>query len=138
MSFPTVYKRIKKQFEEPHDQKVVSGNKAKTDEQYIVIDTSITSFKDIEDVLEHADKRIIMTSVVVKELAQMQHFEDADAMRARHLLLMAAENEDKFVHKLIDETLETADKCILDFCEKNKDSVLLYTSDKEIDRKSVV
>jgi len=129
---PTVLKRIKKQLEEAHTSKTMPESKSKTDEQYIVIDTSITAFKDIENVLKNEDKKIMMTSVVVKELAQMQHFEDSDAMRARHLLLMAAENEDKFVHKLIDETLETADKCILDFCEKNKDSVLLYTSDKEM------
>lgn len=128
---PRVCAKIKHQMESARCNPVnseVEGSK----EQYIVIDASITSIPNIENVLRTEKMRIIITSVAVKELSQMQHFEDADAMRARHLLLMAAEEEDRFVHKLIDESLATADDCILDFCVKNKENVTLYTADKEM------
>lgn len=131
---PRVYDRIKKQFEEAQKNTIpVRAERFKAQiVPNIVIDTSITGVPDIEKILEEEPTQIILTQVVIKELSRMQHFNDVDAMRARHILAMPADNEEKFIHELISEEYETADKCILEYCLKNKDNVVLYTADKEM------
>ena len=131
---PRVHENIKKQLEENRAKKSVRGKDIKNicNEKNVVIDASIMSTPDIAEILKAQKGKIILTSVTVKELAQMQHFKDKDAMNARHILLMAAEDDDKFVHELINENLSTSDECILDYCVKNKEEVVLYTSDKEM------
>lgn len=60
----------------------------------------------------------------------MQKFHDVDAMDARHILAMAAENQNSFHTVLIDETLDTPDDCIIKYCADHKDKITLLTSDK--------
>lgn len=131
---PRVYNRIKKKFEEKQtsNKSVETNASIKKTDKAIVIDTSISGVPDIEKILEEEPYNIILTQVVIKELSQMQHFNDEEAKRARHILAMPADNEDKFIHELISEDYETADKCILEYCLKNKDGVVLYTADKEM------
>lgn len=130
---PVVYERIKKQFdagEQTQNKQKVEKNVKQ--EKSIVLDASVMGVSGIVDLLKGAKEKIILTSVTVKELAQMQHFEDREAKRARNVLSMAVEEEDRIICEPIDETYENADKCILEFCISNKDNVVLYTSDKEM------
>lgn len=131
---PRAYERIKKAFADygKSTKAQPKASKINVDTKAIVIDTSITGVEGIENLLETDSASIILTSVVIKELSQMQHFDDASAMRARHILAMPADYEDKFVHELIDESFDTADKCILEYCKQNADNVILYTADKEM------
>ena len=131
---PRAYERIKKIFADYGKSSGIEPKSlpADTTKNAIVIDTSIMGIEGIEKLLENEKSHIILTSVVVKELSQMQHFEDATAMRARHILAMPADYEDKFIHELIDETFETADQCILEYCKQNSNNVTLYTADKEM------
>lgn len=124
---PRVFERIKKRFEEAQKNSKSAQNKEckRDDSPDIVIDTSITGVPGIEKVLEEESAHIILTQVVIKELSRMQHFNDSDAMRARHILAMPADNEDKFIHELISEEYESADKCILEYCLKKR-IILFY------------
>ena len=131
---PRVFNRIKKQFEQYHNSRksVETKNDKKAAVPKIVIDTSVAGVQDIEKILEQEKSKVVLTQVVIKELARLQGIDDIYAMRARHLLAMPADNEEKFVHELISEEYETPDKCILEYCLKNKDDVILYTADKEM------
>lgn len=98
-----------------------------------VIDASITGIEKLENVLSNireTNAKIILTSVTIKELEKMQKFHDIDAMDARRILAMAAENQKDFHTVLIDENLETPDDCIIKYCADHKDKVTLLTSDK--------
>ena len=98
-----------------------------------VIDASITG---VENLKEHLLKicnskaKIIITSITIKELEKLQHFDDIYGKDARNILAMAAENSDSFESVLIDETFDTPDDCIINYCAENKDNVTLLTSDK--------
>ena len=131
---PRVLKKIKEKFSGTlvKAAEVKASDEKQRKEKYIVIDTSVTGVIDIVESLLNQDKKIILTSVVIKELAQMQHFGDGNAMRARQLLGLPADYQDKFVHQLIDESFNTADECILQYCRKNASRVELYTADKEM------
>lgn len=100
-----------------------------------VIDASITGIKDLKDILSKiclTKAKIILTSITVKELAQMQKFDDIDGRDACYILALAAENNTTFKSVLIDETLNTPDDCIVKYCADNKENVTLLTSDKEM------
>lgn len=98
-----------------------------------VIDASITCIEEFEDVLSKlcaTKEKIILTSITIKELEKMQKFNDVEAMNARHILAMAAENQKNFHSVLIDEKLGIPDDCIIKYCADHKDKVSLLTSDK--------
>lgn len=98
-----------------------------------VIDASIAGIENLENILSNLcekNERIILTSITIKELERMQKYNDIDAMNARHILAMAAENNNNFHAVLIDETIETPDDCIIKYCTDHKDTITLLTSDK--------
>lgn len=98
-----------------------------------VIDASITGISNLEDVLSKicvTNAKIILTSITIKELEKLQKFHDEQALDARHILAMAAENPEKFLSVLIDETVGIPDDCIIKYCANNKEKVSLLTSDK--------
>lgn len=98
-----------------------------------VIDASITGLKNLKEILFkicQTKEKIILTSMTIKELEDLQHFDDIDAQDARYILRLAVENSDTFISVLIDETFDTPDDCIVQYCVKNKDTVTLLTSDK--------
>jgi len=102
-------------------------------EKEFVIDASIVGIEDFEEFITKlldAKEKIVITSVTIKELEKLQKFNDTEARDARHLLALAVENQDKFVAVLIDENEETPDDCIVKYCAKNKEKVVLLTSDK--------
>lgn len=108
-------------------------------ERGVVIDASSVKSKELEELLnnlETADRKIILTSVTIRELENMQKFRDAVAYEARHLLAVAAENPDNFCSVIIDETLEIPDDCIIKYCADNKNRVVLLTSDKTMTLKA--
>lgn len=108
-------------------------------EKGIVIDASCVTSKELEDLmanLKTADRKIILTSVTIRELENMQKFRDIVAYDARHILAVAAENPDKFQAVIIDEKLETPDDCIIKYCADNKNRVILLTSDKTMTLKA--
>lgn len=98
-----------------------------------VIDASITGFTELNSLLSEtilSKGKFILTSITIKELEQMQKFNNVDGHSARHILALAAENNENFINVLIDETLETPDDCIVKYCADNNSSVTLLTSDK--------
>lgn len=104
-----------------------------------VIDASISGIDNIMDTLNKicvTKSKIILTSVTIKELEQMQRFHDNDGNDARKILAMAAGDYTHFECVLIDETIGTPDDCIIKYCADNKDNVVLLTSDKTMDLKA--
>ena len=98
-----------------------------------VIDASITGIEDLKTILSkicQTKAKLVLTSITIKELEKMQRFNDVDGNDARYILALAAENSDSFENILIDETLDTADDCIVKYCADNKEKVTLLTSDK--------
>lgn len=100
-----------------------------------VIDASICGntncFNIISDVCK-INSKIIITSITLKELNNMQQYDDADGKAAKKMLAIAAENPNTFIGVKIDEKLGKPDDCIIKYCSDNKNNVLLYTSDKEM------
>lgn len=98
-----------------------------------VIDASITGIKSLRDVLSKictSESKIILTSITIKELEKMQKFRDLDGIDAGYILALAAENYTSFETVLIDESFETPDDCIINYCAENNKDVILLTSDK--------
>lgn len=111
---------------------IVTSNKDDAFSEF-VIDASITGIQNLREYLFKicsTKAKIILTSVTIKELERMQNFKDIDGNDARYLLALAAENDNNFETVLIDETLDTADDCIIKYCADHKESVTLLTSDK--------
>lgn len=107
-------------------------NVSKVVENY-VIDASITGTKSLREELNKicaTKSKIILTSITIKELEKLQRFRDTEGFDARYILALAAENQENFENVLIDESLETPDDCIIKYCAKNKENVILLTSDK--------
>lgn len=92
---------------------------------------SINCFNIISDICK-TNSKIIITSITIKELHNMQQYGDAEGMDAKKMLAIAAENPNTFIGVKIDETLDKPDDCIVKYCSDNKNNVLLYTSDKEM------
>lgn len=118
--------------EHKHINKTNSNFTTKTIKNY-VIDASITGIKSLRNDLSKicaSDAKIILTSITIKELEKMQKFRDLDGIDAGHILALAAENHTSFETVLIDESFETPDDCIINYCAENNENVILLTSDK--------
>lgn len=118
---------------EKSDEAIISEEKEEL--SGYVIDASITGIEDLKRILAKicsTKSKIILTSVTVKELAELQKFDDIDGRDARYIMALAAENDTTFKSVLIDETLDTPDDCIVKYCADNKENVTLLTSDKEM------
>lgn len=98
-----------------------------------VIDASICGsvflMERISEICKKGDK-IILTSITISELEALQKINDNAGIDARHILAMAAENEEDFIPVLIDETSKTPDDCIVKYCAEHKEQVTLMTADK--------
>lgn len=98
-----------------------------------VIDASICGsiflMERISEICKNGNK-VILTSITISELEALQKTNDNAGIDARHILAMAAENEEDFVPILIDETSKTPDDCIVKYCAEHKDQVTLMTADK--------
>lgn len=104
-----------------------------------VIDASICGIENLHDILSDIftkNAKIILTSITIKELEKLQKSNDIDAKDARHILAIAAENQESFCTVLIDENLECPDDCIIKYCADHKDDVVLLTSDKTMTLKA--
>ena len=98
-----------------------------------VIDASISGVKNIKELLLkicNTNKKIILTSITIKELENLQKSITLQGKDARYFLALAAENPKSFVSQLIDETIGIPDDCIIKYCADNKDKFILLTSDK--------
>lgn len=150
---PTIFKRIKVQLainlenaelelkkkkkkEEKAKKIVTKKNKETAENQSFtgyVIDSSITGIENLEEILSKiflTNKKIILTSITIKELEKLQTIKDVKSKDARYILALAAENPKSFESVLIDETLNTPDDCIIKYCADNKEKVTLLTADK--------
>lgn len=98
-----------------------------------VIDASISGVENIKELLLKictTDKKIILTSITIRELENLQKSITLQGKDARYFLALAAENPKSFVSQLIDETIGIPDDCIIKYCVDNKDKFILLTSDK--------
>lgn len=117
-------------------KKSISSEQNMTEQEVknYVIDASITGIKSLrEDILDKicdTKSKIILTSITIRELENMQKFRDTNGVDARYILALAAENYKNFETVLIDESLEIPDDCIIKYCAENKEYVTLLTSDK--------
>lgn len=102
----------------------------------LVIDASITSVKNIRAVLkrvcEETSFNIHLTSITIRELQRLQKMKDSDGLDARFILNHAIEKPYSYQLVKISEKEDTADNCILEYCETMKENVILLTSDKEM------
>lgn len=100
-----------------------------------VIDASICGTSDCQSIISNICKtssKIILTSITIKELDNMQFYNNIAGTDAKLILSRAARNPNSFIGVEIDETLDEADDCIIKYCHDNKDRVLLYTADKKM------
>lgn len=117
-------------------KKSISSEQNMTEQEVknYVIDASITGIKSLrEDILDKicdTKSKIILTSITIRELENMQKFRDTNGVDARYILALAAENYKNFETVLIDESLEIPDDCIIKYCAENKENVVLLTSNK--------
>lgn len=147
---PVVYKRLKKLMAENRgwcrkatEKPKIAETPEKIEEDSIfsriVIDASISGNPGIVDKLNsliNDGKKIVLTSVTIRELEQMQRFSDVDAKDARKILAMAAKNKDDFICESIREDNLIADDNIIQYAREHKSEVILMTSDKTMDLKS--
>lgn len=124
-------KKVAKLKQEKETQENVDINQNKI--SGFVIDASIAGTdklrKNIERICASKEK-IILTSVTVKELHRMERFDDIPAKDASYLLSKAVHEPENFEVLSIDETFNTPDDCIVEFCTNN--DVTLLTADKEM------
>ena len=100
---------------------------------FYVIDASITGLPNFFDVINQvlsSGAKIVLTSITLHELDNMQMFTDIQGLDARKLLDMAANSEDDFLCIRIDDTIGTPDDCIIKYCADNSNNLILITSDK--------
>lgn len=127
---------MKKAEEEANRKKTLKAENTKKQVEKatdFVIDASITGLSEFKTTLYglcNSKSKIILTSITIKELENMQKFKDIQSLHARHLLATAVENQDRFSTVLIDETCGTPDDCIIKYCADHKDTITLLTSDK--------
>ncbi|MDD3303678.1 MAG: hypothetical protein PHP54_02035 [Clostridia bacterium] len=141
---PIIQKRIKEQIANNKELIVLPGNftsqgDVKVDDtengKKYVIDASISG---VDSILEFISNRIneghkiVFTSVSIHEFTKLQLGNDQSGFDARHILNSAAENPDNFETVLIDENYESPDDCIIQYCAKEKENVVLLTSDKNM------
>lgn len=96
-----------------------------------VIDASITGAKDLRENLTKlctTQAKIILTSITIKELEKLQKFKNIIGNDARYILNLAIENSNSFKIVLIDESFDTPDECIIEYCKEYKDSITLLTA----------
>lgn len=74
--------------------------------------------------------QVILTSVTVRELDQLQKINDEKGMRARHILADAARNKENYVIVQIEDGQKDPDGDIIDFCVSVCDKFTLLTCDK--------
>ena len=148
---PIVFKRIKEQLDinlankekaklEAQKQTSLANNEVQSSKvsttntfSGFVIDASISGVENIKELLLeicNTDKKIILTSITIKELENLQKSITLQGKDARYFLALAAENPKSFVSQLIDETVGIPDDCIIKYCAYNKDKFILLTSDK--------
>lgn len=124
-------KRSQSDKEEDHS---LTGEIPKKSVEGFVIDSSITGVKDLRNILSeifNTKSKIILTSITINELEKMQiTTDDIKGADARYILALAAENDEIFENVLIDETYDTPDDCIIQYCSENKKGIILLTSDK--------
>ncbi len=123
-------KRSQSDKEEDHS---LTGEIPKKSAEGFVIDASITGVKDLRNILSeifNTKSKIILTSITINELEKMQIMTGIKGADARYILALAAENEEIFENILIDETYDTPDDCIIQYCSENKKGIILLTSDK--------
>lgn len=130
---PIVFKRLKAQLN--INREIDRKTEETTVENFheFVIDASISGIKDLKQIFDeicHKKAKLVLTSVTIRELDQMQKFQDVDGHAARYILAMAAENNDCFKTVQIDESLPIADDCIIKYCVDNKERTTLLTADK--------
>lgn len=151
---PRVFSRIMKQIEGNKETKLQKKSEVatkfnsepkKSEDKKLeksmdfVIDASIVGIDCIIDTIKeicNTQSKIILTSVTIRELEQLQKFHDIDANHARKILAMAVGDYEHFKCVLIDESLKTPDDCIIKYCADNKDDIILMTSDKAMELKA--
>lgn len=101
----------------------------------VVIDASITGYKDLETILDKirmSSSKIILTSITIRELAKLQKIKDNKARDAVHILSLAAKEPENFSNVRINEDVGLEDNCIVKYCSDKKEHVVLLSSDKEM------
>ena len=113
-----------------HKQDDISG---------FVIDTSICGIDNQKALFERliklsnasdCKKKIILTTVTIDELDNLQKQSIQNSENARAILTAAANDRKHYLSVKINTSYKLADDCVLHFCEKHKVSVTLLTADK--------
>lgn len=133
---PTISKKVKEKIAKNKEltkkRREQEINAKKNNFSEFVIDASITGNDNLNEVISEclSKGKIILTSVTIRELENLQLRLNKVGKDARYILSIAAEDEVKFETVLIDENLDIPDDCIIQYCARNKDKMTLVTSDK--------
>ncbi len=117
-------------------QKTLKENKEfKGNMKNYVMDTSIVGIENFRNIIEkicNFKSKIILTSITISELDKINKTNPSEEVRsnARYILNLALNNPNSFKTVLINESLECPDDCIVEYCNINKQYVILLTADK--------
>lgn len=102
-----------------------------------VIDTSICGVQDQKELFNRliaaCDKsglKIILTTITIDELDDLQKRNVDNSSHARNILKFAVDDSFHFKAVEVDKEFKLADDCILSYCSKHKNHVALLTADK--------
>ena len=126
---------LQKREAEKQAQLELQKKKAQKSISGYVIDASITGIENLEEILSNlclSRRKLILTSITIDELNNLQTRKDIKGKDSRHILALCAENPNDVETVLIDETLGNHDACIIKYCTDNKDQVTLLTADKHM------
>lgn len=123
---------ILKYFPEEKEKVLSRIKENKTRQQGVaeyLIDASITGSDDFKELFDkiyfQKNSIFILTNITVIELETLKQFNDTSGVNARYILHLASRDEAKFKVAYIDENFPTPDQCIIDYCDKNKNFILL-------------
>ena len=141
---PIIFKRVKTQLDANKIKNVQNPTNSQNtviieapkqpilgDDNYFVLDISTLWYKNLKNfICQELDNNIkfILTSVTIRELSKFQSLPNCIGNMARYILNLAVYREDSFKTVVINETYDTIDECIVQFCVANKEKVKLLTS----------
>lgn len=101
----------------------------------IVFDASVCGAEKFELLLSNLifeHMKIVLTDLTLREVNKLTKLDTESGSNARHLLRTAKIYRSNFILTRINQEHSNPDDNLLEYCQKNKDSVILYSVDNEM------
>ena len=101
----------------------------------IVFDASVCGSEKFELLLSNLifeGMKIILTDLTLREVNKLTKLDTESGNNARHLLRTARNYRSNFILTRINQEHSNPDDNLLEYCQKNKDTVILYSVDNEM------